>query len=70
MSKEHQRIEPTDESLGELVLNALRQIYVASCLSCRHNAVRVVEGQPTCDWCGMAVQEARQRIFLGRLLGG
>lgn len=55
---------------GAFVLDALTKIYVASCLSCRHNAVRVVDGQPTCDWCSMAVQEARQRIFLGRLLGG
>ena len=51
-------------------IDALKAIYVASCLSCRRLAVRIgPDGKPVCDWCQITIQEARQRIFLERLLG-
>ena len=51
-------------------IDALRMIYVASCLSCRRLAVRIgLDGKPVCDWCRITIQEARQRILLERLLG-
>ena len=51
-------------------IEAFKAIYVASCLSCRRIAVRIgLDGKPVCDWCQITIQEARQRIFLGRFLG-
>lgn len=51
----------------ETVVEALHALYIASCLQCRHTAVRLNEltGKVECDWCRMTIQEARQRIFLG-----
>ena len=50
--------------------DALAQIYIACCLQCRHLAVRIrPDGSAVCDWCLIAIYEARQRIFLARLFG-
>lgn len=54
-----------------LWLDALQAVYIASCLACRHTAVRfnALTGKHECDWCRMTVQETRMRIFLRRLRG-
>lgn len=51
-------------------LTALQEIYNASCLVCRHPAVRynVLVGRHECDWCRIAYYAARRRELL-RLMG-
>lgn len=52
-------------------VDALEAVYVASCLSCWHTAVRIgSDGKPICDWCRISRYEALREHLLDAFQDG